>query len=294
MPIASTKSSQPLRRRSKDLSEDRRTLCLSNLKLNNKRKNRRMKKVFSWFMASFLVLGVLDLSRSTTAAVAGTQAQRAAAVRFVQRQIKEANRKLRYTITAKYPQALAAKSEPLVQLNVALKSLITEQINGFKKDFQPPEERMTTMGSTFDSGYTVELATADLVSINFGISTYFEGAAHPNYNAVTFNYWFETGKALSLADLFKTDANYLGVISSYSIKALRRRLGPEIDNDWIQKGAGAEADNYKSWNITRRGLKITFDPYQVASYAQGPQEVVIPYAALKGVIDPNGPLAKFK
>lgn len=250
-----------------------------------------MKKVSSLLMASVLVLGILDLAHVTTTTA---QAQRASTIRFAPRQIREANRRLRYTITAKYPQTVGAKAQHLAQLDAALKNLITSYVNDFKKDFQPPEERMSTMGSTFDSRYVVELATADLVSVDFGISTYYEGAAHGNYNSLAFNYWFETGKTLTLADLFKPNANYLDALSNYSIKALRRKLGAEIDNEWIQKGAGAEAENYQSWNITRRGLKITFNPYQVASYAQGPQVLVIPFAALKGIIDPNGPLAKLK
>lgn len=248
-------------------------------------------------MAGMFVLGVLSPALTTTAnatVAASSQAQRAAAVRFVQRRIKEANRKLRYTITAKYPQTLGARANNLAQLNTALKNLITEQIDVFKKDFQPPEERMGTMGSSFDSGYTVELATNELVSINFGISTYFEGAAHPNYNAVTFNYRLETGQTLSLADLFKPGVYYMEILSNLSIKALRKSLGPEIDDDWIQKGAGAVPENYRNWNITRRGLKITFDPYQVASYAQGPQEVIIPYTSMKSIIDPSGPLGKLR
>jgi hypothetical protein len=247
-------------------------------------------------MAGLLAAGFLDTAGASFAATAAAaqRAQRGAAVRFVPRQIREANRRKRYTITAKYPQALGARSENLAALNAALASLITEQVSGFKKDFQPPEERMGTVGSSFNSEYTVELATSDLVSINFGISTYYEGAAHPNHNAVTFNYWFETGKTLTLADLFKPNSNYLAALSDYSVKALRRRLAPEIDDEWIQKGAGAEADNYQNWNITRRGLKVTFDPYQVASYADGPQEVVIPYSALRSIINPDGPLAKLR
>jgi hypothetical protein len=42
--------------------------------------------------------------------------------------------------------------------------------------------------------------------------------------------------------------------------------------------------------ITSQGLKFTFDPYQVASYAEGPQEVVVPYRALKGLIGARSPI----
>ena len=35
---------------------------------------------------------------------------------------------------------------------------------------------------------------------------------------------------------------------------------------------------------------ITFDEYQVAPYAAGPQEVTVPYGALQAVIHRQGPL----
>ena len=38
-----------------------------------------------------------------------------------------------------------------------------------------------------------------------------------------------------------------------------------------------KSENFKSWNITKKGLIFTFDPYQVASYAAGRFEVIIPF-----------------
>jgi len=40
-----------------------------------------------------------------------------------------------------------------------------------------------------------------------------------------------------------------------------------------------------------QGLLITFDTYQVAPGAAGPQKIVVPYSELTAVIDPQGPLA---
>ena len=56
------------------------------------------------------------------------------------------------------------------------------------------------------------------------------------------------------------------------------------DDEQIKDGAGALAKNFKSWNVTRKGILINFDPYQVAAYAAGPQEVLIPYGKLKSVL----------
>ncbi len=61
---------------------------------------------------------------------------------------------------------------------------------------------------------------------------------------------------------------------------------------WTE-GAAPTIENYKSWNIQPDGLRITFDPYQVASYAAGHQTIVVPYAELGTIIRADGPLASF-
>ena len=65
-----------------------------------------------------------------------------------------------------------------------------------------------------------------------------------------------------------------------------------LAQDIFQDGAMPKAENYQSWNITKKGLMFTFDPYQVGSYAAGPQFVIVPYAQLKDIARPDGALAK--
>ena len=98
---------------------------------------------------------------------------------------------------------------------------------------------------------------------------------------------------LKLSDLFQPNSNYLKLLSGYCFTTLQKELGEGIDGKWLGDGAGPKADNYKSWNVTPDGLQITFDAYQVAAYALGPQEVIVPYSALKAIIKPDGPLAAF-
>ncbi len=255
-----------------------------------------MKKLFSSLISIVLVLSVFNTWPANAGAKAGASVpsmQRGkVAVRFALRQISEANKKLRYTIKARYPQAIGARNNPqLTKLNQELRQFIDKEVGGFKKDFSAPEEQTFGGGSSFDSRYQVEFATNDLVSMGFILNTYFEGAAHGNYNVIVFNYDLNLGRSLSLAELFKPNSNYLKPISDYAVKALRKQLSPDPDFDWIKSGAGPEEKNYQSWNITRKGLEVTFNPYQVASYAEGPKVVIIPYSVLKNIIDPNGPLS---
>ena len=245
------------------------------------------------FVLSLSIFGVRwGSAEASIQAQAGARlASAQSAVRFAPRSIRSANRRLRYTIKARYPQATGAARNPsLVKMNQELRSLITKDVGGFRDDFQAPEERMGT-GSYYEANYWVSLATPNLVSLTFGVSTYYEGAAHPNHHTIAFNYDITAGRALAIKDLFKPGSNYMKVISDYTIAELKKKFAPDADEEWIQRGAGANEENYKSWNITKRGLLVTFDPYQVAYYAAGPQEVTIPYSVLRNVIDSKGPLA---
>jgi hypothetical protein len=103
---------------------------------------------------------------------------------------------------------------------------------------------------------------------------------------------------LKLADLFKPGAKYLQTISSYSIKDLKSQSKAQgadsmLTDQTIADGAGPDLKNFKSWTITKKGLAISFDSYQVAPYVAGPQRVVIPYSALKDIIKPDGPVGIF-
>jgi len=45
--------------------------------------------------------------------------------------------------------------------------------------------------------------------------------------------------------------------------------------------------------ITKKGLKFVYNPYEVAPYALGQQEIMIPYALIKELIRKDGLLANF-
>ena len=66
-----------------------------------------------------------------------------------------------------------------------------------------------------------------------------------------------------------------------------------LDDESIKDGAGPNPKNYQSWTITKQGLGVNFDAYQVGPYVAGPQFVLVPYTAIKDLVKPDGPLASF-
>jgi len=225
----------------------------------------------------------------------------AAAARFVPKVIKEANKQSRYRIDVVYPQIEG--DARFDKFNKEARAMVTKNLAAFKTSETSNETDAgsdlpaETQTSTLDSDYEIRLAGDDLISLEFSESAYSRGAAHPNSYTTVLNYDVLNGKKLALADLFNAKSNYLKAISDYCIKDLKQQAKKEKDSmltdDMIQAGALASADNFKSWTITRQGLRITFDPYQVAAYAAGPQQVLVPYSALKDLIKADGPIAAF-
>ncbi len=225
----------------------------------------------------------------------------AAAARFVAKVIKEANKQSRFRIDVVYPQIDG--DARFDKFNKEARAMVTKNVAAFKTSETSNETDAgseipaETQTSTLDSDYQIRLAADDLISIEFTESAYSGGAAHPNSYTTVLNYDVRNGKKLALADLFNAKSNYVKVISDYCIKDLKQQAKKEKDSmltdDMIQSGASARAENFNAWTITKQGLWITFDPYQVAAYAAGPQQVLVPYSALKDLIKADGPIAAF-
>jgi hypothetical protein len=223
-------------------------------------------------------------------------------VEIVARQIKENNKKLKYEIDAEYPQLTGSTDANFGKFNQAARGLVTKQVSEFRKQMAESagEENpvASETGSDLGAGYTIALAKDDLISVQFDIGGYTAGAAHPNSYTDVINFDLRNGKQLKLSDLFKPGAKYLSALSTYCVQDLKkqsRQKGEDgmLDDDWIQRGAGPDANNFRSWTITKNGLGINFDSYQVGPYAAGPQNVLVPYSALKEIIKPDGPVAQF-
>jgi hypothetical protein len=75
-------------------------------------------------------------------------------------------------------------------------------------------------------------------------------------------------------------------ISSLAIEQLLRS-NDHLDPDWVRRGAAPNLDNFTMFNLTDTGLVVTFPPYQVASWADGPKEVTIPWKLVRDILNPR-------
>ena len=137
-------------------------------------------------------------------------------------------------------------------------------------------------GSFFGLDYKVFYNQNSLVSLQFSLSTYLQGAAHPNLVSFPLNFDLDARQKIALKDLFQPDSSYLAMLSTLSVADLQKR-----DFPITLSGAAPSLENYRSWNLTPNALRITFDAYQVAAYAAGPQTVEIPWKLLESLLAPR-------
>lgn len=215
-------------------------------------------------------------------------------LRLIVKQEKEENKKLKFSTDVAYPQ-LAGNDPRAAQFNKTIREMVETSLKAFKDENQEGMQELAKEaddrpGYAMDISYTVAYADKNLISLLFNNYS-FTGGAHGNTGSAAYNYDLNRGVMLKLADLFQPGANYLKVLSDYCVSKIKK--SDMSDDEWIRNGAGPNAENYESWNITPQGLQITFDAYQVAAYAAGPQDVVIPYSVVKPISKPDGPLAAF-
>jgi hypothetical protein len=164
---------------------------------------------------------------------------------------------------------------------------VQARIDGFLKDAAEYADEGTATGDPWMlyEDFTVYPAPYGRVSIVMRGSEY-TGGVHPNSYEDTMIFDLKTRSVLTPEQLFRPGTDYVKLLSDVSLAELRRRNGVMefSDEDWLQTGAGPDAENFKTVYLTDAGLVIIFSAYQVAPYVAGTSEVLVPYRTLQGVL----------
>ncbi|MCC6146116.1 MAG: DUF3298 domain-containing protein [Anaerolineaceae bacterium] len=211
------------------------------------------------------------------------EAPTAAAATIEKKKLEGAGEDPKYTIEVNYP--VIAGAEVFNQASQAIAERVVNAFKGNLETYPPIDDPNLTSYSSVNMNYTVLQNTPGVVSVYYQIDEYYRGAAHPAHYSAALNYDVRNQKVLTLGDLFQPGADYLKLLSDYAIKDL-------TGEEWFlfPEGALPKAENYRNWNLTPDGLQITFDPYEVAPYAAGFINVLVPYSVLREISNPQGVL----
>lgn len=188
-------------------------------------------------------------------------------------------RKRSLDIRMGYPELQAGGSTSSREtFNKAMKAYIDGTVDQFKKDFEAAGSASDAGDWLLSSDYRVPYTSPSLVSVVIDGSMY-QGGAHPNSFYQTFIYLVQKERFVSAEEVFSEASDLLAASDAAQKELAARNIS---DAEWIQNGAGPSMENYRHVYVTEAGLAVIFPPYQVAAYAAGPQEVIIPWNSIPG------------
>lgn len=208
-------------------------------------------------------------------------------------------------VAARYP---AMRSE-LAPLEAAMRTYTQAQQAALAervKKLKPEAERAERPGK-LDLDFTVATQTVDFVSA-LAQGQADVGDAQPTLLRATFNQHLPSGKIVGLSDLFTDPAAALKIFSDEA----RRRLDADFEarlraqnlpdkefavrlkatRGQVEKGTEPEAENFAAFLVDgvdgkAIGITLIFPPGQVASDADGAQQVEVPVKLFADAIKPE-------
>jgi len=139
-----------------------------------------------------------------------------------------------------------------------------------------------------DSDLSLAVDHVNDARIDVRVSTYWfgHGAAHGNYSITYLHYLREQGRALEASDIFAGEQwqSHLAALVLARLKADRGELLWDIEQSWLEETV---ADPTR-WDFADGGLVIQFQPYEVASYADGAVRAQIDWTQLEDSLSETG------
>ena len=102
-------------------------------------------------------------------------------------------------------------------------------------------------------------------------------------------------REIKFEELFRAGSDYEKVVSDYCLRDLKNRYKGEewATDERMQFSVEHVVGDEAKWMITPDGLELIFDSLEIGPPGAGPTRVIVPYAVLRQVIRPEGPLASF-
>ncbi|HKX17711.1 MAG TPA: DUF3298 domain-containing protein [bacterium] len=149
-------------------------------------------------------------------------------------------------------------------------------------------------GYSEDRIVSVVYQAGGIFSLQFDLS-WFLGGAHPNYTRTFANFDVRTGRQIRLADVLV--ARYQSRLTQRAEAHFRKNKGLTPTDSLTQAGYTFPNNTFTlndNFSIGPKGVTFFYNPYEVASYADGPTELLLAYPEIKDLLRPDGLLAQMR
>lgn len=155
-------------------------------------------------------------------------------------------------------------------------SLFMNSYHEFKESFP---ESSTPWDITAD--IVITYTSSEFISMSINTSSY-TGGAHPN-SSVSYLNITQEGKLINNLDYFFKSTDELKKIAEAKF---RKEYGLISGESFSEKGFSFENDEFKlaeNFGFTKNGIVFNYNPYEIASYAEGPVTISIPFVELEEI-----------
>jgi len=268
-------------------------------------------------VAVFSMLGILlnptFATDEKTGAVVKISGEVSAAIKHISKSVpppKTANKDaLAAEIDLTYPEFSCSKgqNDAVSTINKSIQSILLSSLEEkcptveklvetflqkYEQSFKEnPDESLGGWFLKFES--KIRHCDEDLVCLETLLSV-FQGGAHPTSNITYQVFSLKTGKEIPLSELVPEEK--MVDLTKVAEKHFRRVRGLKPDETYENAGFQFEQNKFalnKNFLFSKDGLAFCFNQYEIAPYAMGPTEIVIPWEDLKNLIDSKGPVGRF-
>lgn len=203
-----------------------------------------------------------------------------------------------FRVVYRFPVPVGRGSSRIEKIIVTdLTELMDEDIS--RKDFDHLKDMLVKSSMSYDSSYvefvkqfgssmewyidmdfTQILRTNRLVTFRYEHSSYL-GGAHDLYGYHYLNIDLKKSKKLGLKDLF-TDMNRFKAIAQKAFTEKFIKNPADATEYWMAEDGSFVLP--KEFGLNEKGLLLHYNIYEIASFARGDIELLIPYADLKEIL----------
>jgi len=164
---------------------------------------------------------------------------------------------------------------------------ITDALESFKKGFTDLNELYTDEGESWEANITGEVTYEDKNTLTISLDSYlFTGGAHGYSTKRFLNFNKKTGLEFEHWQLFTNRDDFRKFVEA---KFRQQERIPD-DKPINHTGFMFEKDSFylpENIGFTQKGIQLLYNQYEVASYADGPIELVLPYSEVKKFLRPK-------
>ena len=156
---------------------------------------------------------------------------------------------------------------------------------------KPPEkiDWEATYRESHESSMDVVMNESGLLCISL-LSSSYTGGAHGNYGISHVTFDTETGKQLKIADL--VTPGFEKRWADLGAAEIRTNCGQKPDSPLTESGLFEDKlELNENWFLTPGGIGFSYDPYEIASYAQGIVEFTLPWKSIARDLKPGTRIA---